>query len=91
MVASHLVWLLRTRGIRQRAKENEKTFDEFPEGVAWQSQGIDIEGKIARLFKRNSRHAKKEEDEWVQEPGVETEIVDVAKNAPHNTVPNGVV
>lgn len=42
MVVSHLVWLFRTRGIRKRAKKAGKTFDEFEEGIEWQSKGIDV-------------------------------------------------
>lgn len=33
---SQVVWLLRTRNIRQRAKEAELEWDEFPEAQAWQ-------------------------------------------------------
>lgn len=54
MVASHLIWLVRTRGIRQRAKELGLTFDEFGEGKEWQAKGIDFERKLLKLFKRRS-------------------------------------
>ncbi|KAL8658264.1 MAG: hypothetical protein Q9202_007606 [Teloschistes flavicans] len=33
---SHAIWLLRTRGIRRRAKAAETTWDDFPEAQAWQ-------------------------------------------------------
>lgn len=52
MVVSHLVWLFRTRGIRQRAKEAGKTFDEFNEGIEWQAKGIDVEKRLRYMFKR---------------------------------------
>ena len=54
MVASHLVWLMRTRGIRQRAKDAGQTFDEFDEGIEWQSQGLDLEKKFLRMFSRTN-------------------------------------
>ncbi|KAI4235129.1 MAG: hypothetical protein LQ352_008125 [Teloschistes flavicans] len=33
---SHAIWLLRTRGIRRRAKAAETTWEDFPEAQAWQ-------------------------------------------------------
>jgi hypothetical protein len=54
MVASHMIWLLRTRGIRKRAKEAGQTFDEFEEGARWQAKGIDIEKKIRHFFHKKS-------------------------------------
>lgn len=42
MFISHGIWLLRTRRLRQRAKEAGLKFDEFPEAVEWQSKGIDV-------------------------------------------------
>ena len=50
MVISHLVWLLRTRSIRKRAKEAGKTFDNFEEGVEWQAKGVDIGRLLKRIF-----------------------------------------
>lgn len=50
MVVSHLVWLFRTRGIRRRAKEAGKTFDEYKEGIEWQSKGIDVERLLKGMF-----------------------------------------
>lgn len=53
MVTSHLIWLVRTRGIRQRAKEAGLTFDEFEEGIQWQSKGLDLERKLRSLFSQS--------------------------------------
>jgi hypothetical protein len=50
MVASHLIWLLRTRAIRRRAKEADQTFDESEECIEWQAQGTDLEAKFLGLF-----------------------------------------
>jgi len=36
---SHFVWLYRTRNIRKKAAEKERTFEELPEALQWQSQG----------------------------------------------------
>jgi hypothetical protein len=54
MVASHMVWLLRTRAIRQQAKEADQTFDEFEECIQWQAKGIDLETKFLSLFAKGS-------------------------------------
>jgi hypothetical protein len=54
VVASHLIWLLRTRGIRKRAKEAGKTFDDFPEAIEWQANGIDLEKMFLALFKKEA-------------------------------------
>ncbi|KAF3031600.1 hypothetical protein E8E11_001052 [Didymella keratinophila] len=54
MVASHMIWLFRTRGIRKRAKEAGETFEEFEEGAEWQAKGIDIEKKIMHLFSKRT-------------------------------------
>jgi hypothetical protein len=54
MVASHMIWLLRTHEIRKRAKEAGETFDEFEEGAEWQSKGIDFEKKIMHFFSKKS-------------------------------------
>ncbi|PVI05441.1 PQ loop repeat protein [Periconia macrospinosa] len=50
MVVSHLIWRLRTRGIRKRAKEQGESFDESSEGRQWQAQGWDLEAMIKRIF-----------------------------------------
>lgn len=83
MVASHLVWRLRTRGIRKRAKAGGKTFDESEEGTAWQAKGIDLEAKFWRLVGWEDR--AREEEEHSGEP-IEEEVV-----AGKNAVPIGVV
>ncbi|KAK1918180.1 hypothetical protein CFE70_000732 [Pyrenophora teres f. teres 0-1] len=63
MVASHLVWLLRTRGMRRRAKEAGKTFDEFQETTEWQARGINIEKKLMKaFFKKNTEEEKEQVD-----------------------------
>jgi hypothetical protein len=50
MFASHGVWFLRTRGIRQRAKEAEAPYDELPEAIEWQEKAIKLDwSKIARF------------------------------------------
>ncbi|KAF2797474.1 PQ loop repeat protein-like protein [Melanomma pulvis-pyrius CBS 109.77] len=58
MVASHLIWLLRTRGIRKRAKVEGKSFDEVAEGVQWQSEGVNLESKFKKLVAQ-----------WKRKPG----------------------
>ena len=39
---SHGIWLLRTRRIRKRASEAQMSFDDFPEAVEWQSNGLKL-------------------------------------------------
>ena len=48
MFISHGIWLLRTRGIRRRAKEAHLSFDEFPEAIEWQESGF----RFHRAFNR---------------------------------------
>jgi hypothetical protein len=50
MVASHMIWLLRTRAIRRRANEADQTFDESEECIQWQAKGVDLEAKFLSLF-----------------------------------------
>jgi hypothetical protein len=50
MVASHLIWLLRTRDMRGRAKALGQTFDSSDECVQWQAEGIDLQRMMTRLF-----------------------------------------
>lgn len=38
MFISHGVWLLRTKGIRKRAKQAGMAYDEFPEAIDWQEK-----------------------------------------------------
>jgi hypothetical protein len=59
IVASQLIWLLRTRGIRKRAMEAGKAFEDFSEAIEWQSRGIDIEKTITTLFTKKSSADKK--------------------------------
>jgi hypothetical protein len=79
MVASHLVWLFRTRKIRARAKVSGETFDESAEGTQWQANGIDLEKMFLGLFS-NSKNVTDHSD-----PLVSPEEV-IPK-----TVPNAVV
>jgi hypothetical protein len=86
MVASHMIWLLRTRGIRKRAKEAGQTFDEFEEGAAWQAKGIDIEKKIVHLFHKKSTP---EESSFPGRGGADI-VVSPEETTP-KTVPNAVL
>lgn len=81
MVVSHLIWRLRTRGIRKRAKTEGDTFDESAEGKAWQAEGIDIEAKFWRWMGREN----KVRDRVEGEEAIEEIVPD------KNTVPIGVV
>jgi hypothetical protein len=86
VVVSHLIWLLRTRGIRKRAKEARETFDESAEGAAWQAKGVNLEKKFFGLF-------RKKEDENIDggaETPVDPEEVTPEEVTP-KTVPNAVV
>lgn len=58
MVASHVVWLMRTREVRKQAKENGETFDESTEGVEWQAKGMDIKAKLVDRFASWKGNAK---------------------------------
>ncbi|KAL5411876.1 hypothetical protein PMIN06_005631 [Paraphaeosphaeria minitans] len=83
MMMSHLVWRVRTRGIRKRANAEGKTFDESAEGIAWQAKGIDLEAKFWKMVGREDK-AKKEEEHM--EAVIEEEVM-----AGKNTIPIGVV
>lgn len=88
VVSSHFVWLLRTRGIRRRAKEAGQTFDESPEGIEWQSRGIDVKRKLKALFSKKEPSSPEEESR--SEAGsVETLIS--PENVIPKTVPNALV
>ena len=50
MVASHLIWLIRTRKIRARATEAGETFDESVECTQWQAKGVDLGKMFTNLF-----------------------------------------
>lgn len=89
MVTSHLIWLLRTREIRQRAKEAGQTFDEYEEGARWQSHGIDLEKKFRGMFSQAATPAST--------PGLERASVDTygtfvsPEHVTPKTVPNATV
>ena len=83
MVVSHLIWKLRTRGIRKRAKAEGQTFDECEEGREWQAQGIDLEAKFWKLLGREGKLGRGGE---VEAGTIEEEVA-----AGKNTVPIGVV
>ena len=86
MVASHLVWLLRTGEMRRRAKEAGETFDQFEETAEWQARGIDVEKKLRHtFFKKSTKNGK----EHVDVNGAET-VVNSEDITP-KTVPNAVV
>lgn len=86
MVASHMIWLIRTRGIRKRAKEAGETFDEFEEGVEWQAKGIDIEEKVRHFFSKKSIA----EEDGLPVIGVADALANPEEVTP-KTVPNAVV
>lgn len=53
---SHGIWLLRTRKLRQRAKDADSSFDEFPEAIEWQQNGFKwgrLVGIMTSFRKRN--------------------------------------
>lgn len=81
MVASHLVWLLRTRDMRKRAKDNGQTFDENEECVEWQEKGVDLEGTFGRLFSKKDQpndranHGNDGVDAFVEPQSVVTKTV----------------
>ncbi|EMD95349.1 hypothetical protein COCC4DRAFT_150434 [Bipolaris maydis ATCC 48331] len=84
MVVSHLVWLLRTRDIRRRAKEAGKTFDEYEEGIEWQSKGIDVEKLLKGMFA--GKNKRKEEGRSAAFGDVEASAT--SKEVTPKTVPN---
>jgi hypothetical protein len=49
---SHLIWMFRTQGIRNRAKDAGKSFDTFEEGIQWQLEGIDLYETLSGYFSR---------------------------------------
>lgn len=56
MFISHGIWFLRTKSLRARAKEAGMTFDEYPEAIEWQNQGVDWtpETLMARFCRKSS-------------------------------------
>jgi hypothetical protein len=88
MVASHLIWLFRTRDIRKRAKDAGLSFDESEEGILWQSKGINLEKTLSDLFaKRRSATDSSE----VDSDGIEPYIVVPPEHITSKTVPNVMV
>jgi hypothetical protein len=69
MVASHLIWMWRTRDMRKRAKASGQTFDEAEECVQWQAKGFDL----GCWFSRNKPPSTN--DLGSQSEGTETLIV----------------
>lgn len=82
MVVSHLIWRLRTRGIRKRAQEEGKTFDESDEGREWQAKGWDCGAMLRRALYRKQ--------EFVEEES-HTEYDERIDVDPKMMVPNAVV
>ena len=56
---SQAIWLIRTRKIRQRAKEAGLNWDEFPEAQAWQEDRSHLRWK----WRRSDANAVKETTE----------------------------
>ncbi|KAF1968930.1 PQ loop repeat protein [Bimuria novae-zelandiae CBS 107.79] len=81
MVVSHLIWKLRTRGIRKGAKAEGETFDESTEGREWQAKGIDLEAKFWNLVGRKDMSDNENAEEGV----IEERVADGK-----NTVPIGI-
>jgi hypothetical protein len=86
MVASHLIWLLRTKGMRRRAKEAGQTFDQSEEGSQWESKGIDLETKFKDLFTRDRPLLNNSEPR-----GDGTDAIIVPEHIVPKTVPNAMV
>ncbi|KAF2823000.1 PQ loop repeat protein-like protein [Ophiobolus disseminans] len=87
MVASHLIWLLRTKDIRQRAKEAGETFDESEEAVLWQSRGVDLESKFRQMF--TTRDVPQEDDADSEVDSTDTVVA--PEHFIPKTVPNAMV
>ena len=51
---SQAVWLIRTRGIRERAKEAEMSWDDFPEAQEWQQHGWRWKWKLNFSLRKRS-------------------------------------
>jgi hypothetical protein len=57
MFLSHGIWVLRTRKMRKKAKEQGVAFDELPEAVEWEGEGYDVSfGRMWRAIKGMFRH-----------------------------------
>ncbi|KAF2007494.1 PQ loop repeat protein-like protein [Amniculicola lignicola CBS 123094] len=86
MVTSHLVWRLRTRGIRKRAKEAGVEFDEFQEGIEWQEKGVDLHAKIREMLGRGDEKKVDGDVEEITNEG-QVQVPDV-KGVHGHAVPN---
>ncbi|KAL8689101.1 MAG: hypothetical protein Q9218_005149 [Villophora microphyllina] len=65
IVVSQVIWLIRTRVIRQRAKEAGKVWEDFPEAQAWQ------ENRLRFSHRRRCADAEEEKGTTNESPGVE--------------------
>ncbi|CAN9323895.1 unnamed protein product [Alternaria alternata] len=83
MVASHMIWLIRTHRDRKRAKEAGET---FIIGSQWQAKGIDIEEKVRHFFSKKSTA----EEDGLPVIGVADALANPEEVIP-KTVPNAVV
>ena len=79
--------LLRTRDIRMRAKEAGKAFDEYEEGIEWQSEGIDVEKLLKGMFTA-SNGTERRATAAVDSDG---DGLPKTEEVPPKTVPNAVV
>ncbi|KAF2730297.1 PQ loop repeat protein-like protein [Polyplosphaeria fusca] len=75
MVVSHLVWMVRTRKLRQRAREAGCAFDDWPEAVEWEGRGIDLEARFRDLIGRQKEVCEVEEVEATIEADEEKRTV----------------
>ncbi|CAI6310089.1 unnamed protein product [Periconia digitata] len=83
MVISHLIWRVRTKGIRKRANEQGMSFDESEEGKEWQAKGWDVGASLSIMFSRSRLGGEEEPTEVMEEETVQT--------SSKNMVPNAVV
>ncbi|KAF2114271.1 PQ loop repeat protein [Lophiotrema nucula] len=90
MVASHLIWMMRTKKFRKLAKDAGVTFDEHPECVAWQAKGIDLGAKFRKMVGMKEK-ADKDADARPETSDEEEHVEAVQMNGAEdqkNTVPN---
>ncbi|KAK3047187.1 hypothetical protein LTR09_011389 [Extremus antarcticus] len=67
---SHGVWLLRTRGLRRRAKEAGESFDDFPESKAWQDGGFKLDQWFGWINRFRIKRSKPDDLRDVESPVV---------------------
>ncbi|KAF7190063.1 putative membrane protein [Pseudocercospora fuligena] len=60
ILISHGVWLLRTRGIRKRAKEAQTPYDDFPEAIEWQAQAWTLDWLSLKGIRRSKKDPEKD-------------------------------